>query len=198
MSAAPPAAARRSPDTPGTDGLWTFLFIDMVIFLMIFLAYMGERMRQASVYAFSQLRLDEFVGLANTLILLTSSWMVVEAIRAARQCDGERVRTFLGLAWLLGLAFSINKLVEYGAKIEAGLTPATNSFFSFYYFMTVVHLLHVIAGMAFIAHCRSQARARVGTSRYLSGLENVGLFWHLVDILWLFIFPLLYLAGRHQ
>jgi nitric oxide reductase NorE protein len=198
VSQAPPVAARRSPAAPGTDGLWTFLFIDMVIFLMMFVAYMGERIRQTDLYAASQLRLDEFVGLVNTLILVTSSWMVVEAIRGARREDGEHVRRFLGLAWLLGLAFSIVKLGEYRLKIKAGWTPATNSFFSFYFFITSVHLLHVLAGMVFIAHCRGGARARVGTSRYLSLLENTGLFWHLVDVLWLFIFPLLYLVGRLQ
>lgn len=187
-----------SARAPGTDGLWTFVFIDMVIFLMIFLIFMGERIRHVYLYAASQLRLDELVGFANTLILLTSSWMFVEAVQATRHRDGARVRRYLGLAWLLGLAFCLSKVAEYSLKIQAGITPATNSFFSFYFFITLVHFLHVIAGMLFIAYCRSQARARTGTGRYLTGLENVGLFWHFVDILWVFIFPLLYLVGRPQ
>ena len=187
-----------STQPPGTDGLWTFVFIDMVLFLMIFFMFMSERMRHVHQYVASQLRLDELVGLASTLILLTSSWMVVEAIHAARKGDGTRVRRYLGLAWLLGLAFCVNKLAEYYLKTRAGVTPATNSFFSFYFFITFVHFLHVVAGMVFIAHCRGHARARAGTGRYLTGLENVGLFWHFVDILWVFIFPLLYLVGRPQ
>jgi nitric oxide reductase NorE protein len=191
-----PIVAMESAHPPGTDGLWTFVFIDMVIFLLMFFTFMGERLRHVDVYTASQLRLDELVGLANTLILLTSSWMVVEAVAAARQLNGKRVRRYLGWAWLLGLAFAVNKLIEYYLKIHAGITPATNSFFSFYFFITMVHFLHVLAGMIFIAHCRNQARARAGTGRYLTGLENVGLFWHFVDVLWIFIFPLLYLVGR--
>jgi nitric oxide reductase NorE protein len=191
-----PKAALHAHGTPGTEGLWTFVFIDMVIFLMIFLTFMSERLGHVQLYAESQLHLNEIFGFANTLILLTSSWMVVEAIQAARRGEPTRIRRFLGLAWMLGFAFSVNKFVEYYLKIRAGITPATNSFISFYFFITMVHFLHVIAGMLFIGYCRSKARDRAGTAGYVVGLENVGLFWHFVDVLWIFIFPLLYLVGR--
>ena len=188
----------QSSRSPGTDGLWTFVFIDMVIFLMMFFAFMSERLRHTDLYVASQLRLNELFGLANTLILLTSSWMVVGAIQAARCNEGSRVRWFLGWAWLLGLAFSVDKCAEYYLKIHAGITPATNSFFSFYFFITMVHFLHVIAGMFFIGYCRGKARLRIGTDEYVIGLENVGVFWHFVDVLWIFIFPLLYMVGRRS
>jgi len=181
---------------PGTDGIWTFVFIDMIIFLMIFFMFMSERLGHVELYTASQRHLDWRFGLANTLILLTSSWMVVEAIQAARRGDGARVRTCLGWAWLLGLAFSIDKVVEYHSKFHSGITPATNSFFSFYFFITLVHFMHVLAGMLFIGYCRGRALERAGREDYLTGLENVGLFWHFVDVLWVFIFPLLYLVGR--
>ena len=87
-----PIMTVESTQPPGTDGLWTFVFIDMVLFLMIFFMFMSERMRHVDQYVASQLRLDELVGLANTLILLTSSWMVVEGIHAARKGDSTRVR----------------------------------------------------------------------------------------------------------
>jgi nitric oxide reductase NorE protein len=189
-------AAVQSSRPPGTDGVWTFVFIDMIIFLMMFLSFMIERLRHVALYAASQLRLNEFFGLANTLILLTSSWMVVEAVQAARRNEVRRVRRFLSIAWILGLAFAVDKFVEYYLKIRAGVTPASNSFYSFYFFITIVHFFHVIAGMFFIAYCRGNARLRVGSGRYVTGLENVGLFWHFVDVLWIFIFPLLYLVGR--
>jgi nitric oxide reductase NorE protein len=191
-----PTAALHAQGAPGTDGLWTFVFIDMVIFLMIFLTFMSERLGRVELYAASQLHLKEMFGFANTLILLTSSWMVVEAIQAARRSDGAGIRWFLGWAWLLGLAFSIDKLVEYTLTIRAGITPATNSFFSFYFFITIVHFLHVIAGMLFIGYCRSKARNPARMAGCVTGLENVGLFWHFVDVLWIFIFPILYLVGR--
>ena len=189
----PDLPAHRSP---GSDGLWTFVFIDMVIFQAIFLTFMGERLRRLSVYALSQQHLDPLNGLTNALFLLTSSWMVVLAIRAARQSNGERTNRYLGIAWLLGLAFCANKLAEYYLKVRSGISPATNPFFSYYFFITFVHFLHVVAGMICIAYCRAHARVRAGSASYVTGLENVGLFWHFVDVLWIYIFPLLYLVGR--
>lgn len=183
---------------PGTEGLWIFIFIDMIIFLLIFIVFMGERMRLPNVFSSSQLRLNEFFGLANTLILLTSSWMVVEAIQAAKRQLPRKVKLHLWAALLLGLMFAVNKFIEYESKFNAGITPATNPFYSFYFFITLVHFLHVLAGMLFLFSFKNNAPACAtsGQSRYITGLENTGLFWHYVDILWIFIFPLLYLVGR--
>lgn len=184
------------PSQPGTEGLWTFVFIDMAIFLLIFFTFMAERMRHLGLYSVSQQELNVLFGLANTLILLTSSWMVVEAVHAARAQDKKKVAVNLTLALVLGLAFAVSKVAEYYSKFTHGITPATNPFFSFYFFITIVHFMHVIAGMIFITHYRNTAKSSIDSSRYLSGLENVGLFWHYVDVLWIFIFPLLYLVGR--
>lgn len=193
---ASPAPAIGTIHSPGTDGLWTFVFIDMMIFLLIFVSFMGERLRQPVLYTASQLQLNEVFGLANTLILLTSSWMVVEATRSARGQRVAEVSRYLGLAFLLGLLFSLSKLLEYSLKFRVGISPASNPFFSFYFFITVVHFLHVLAGMIFLFYFRMRARVSVGSATYVTGLENVGLFWHYVDVLWIFIFPLLYLVGR--
>ena len=181
---------------PGTEGLWTFVFIDMTIFLLIFLTFMEDRLGKVRVYAASQLQLHEIFGLINTLILLTSSWMMVEGVHAARAQAAGRVSRCLGLAAALGLIFIANKIVEYTLELRAGFTPATNSFFSYYYFITFAHLMHVIAGVSFIYYFRSLARTRTGSVKYQTQLENVGLFWHFVDVIWIFIFPLLYLVGR--
>lgn len=185
-----------SAGPPGTDGLWTFVFMDMVIFLLMFFTFMAERRAHIELYSVSQLHLNELFGLANTLILLTSSWMVAEAVHAARRMAPRRVSRYLGWAFLLGLAFAVNKVIEYHLKLSTGISPATNSFYSFYFFITIVHFLHVIVGMGCIAYCRAHAMTRAGTSPYQRGLENVGLFWHFVDVLWIFIFPMLYLLGR--
>jgi nitric oxide reductase NorE protein len=172
------------------------VFIDMVVFLMIFLTYMTERLGHVDLYRSSQSHLNEIAGLANTLILLSSSWMMVQAVHAARRDEGRRTRKLIGVVWLLGLLFCINKVVEYRSKLYAGLTPATNSFFSYYFFITAIHFAHVIAGMIFIAYSYNVAGRRALTANHVTRLENVGLFWHFVDVLWIFIFPLLYLVGR--
>jgi nitric oxide reductase NorE protein len=180
---------------PGTEGLWIFIFIDMIIFLLMFIVYISERIRLSSVFAASQHQLSAYFGLANALILLTSSWAMVKAIEAVRHGLASLSHKWLSLCLATGLFFCINKLIEYGIKIEHGITPATNSFFTFYYVITGLHFTHVIGGMVFILHCRNRALAETGTGHYLKKLENTGLFWHFVDVLWLFIFPMLYLVG---
>ena len=190
-----PATAGGALRHPGTEGLWIFVFIDMVIFLLIFFTFMSERLRHFAQYAESQHHLNELFGLANTIILLTSSWAVVEAVHAARRRLQGKVSFYLEAAILLGGAFSVNKVIEYSAKFSAGITPVTNSFFSFYFFITLVHFLHVIAGMLFLIHFRKKAATCTSSATYVVGLENAGLFWHYVDVLWIFIFPLLYLVG---
>lgn len=180
---------------PGTDGLWTFVFIDMIVFSVFFMVYLSERLRLPEVFAASQERLNPNYGLINALILLTSSLFVAEAVAAARLGNAVVVRMRLGLALVCGAMFAASKLTEYSGKFAAGITPVTNSFYSFYFLLTMIHFLHVLAGMVFLAHCLTRARAEAGQVAYRAKIENTGLFWHFVDLLWLFLFPLLYLAG---
>ena len=180
---------------PGTDGIWTFVFIDMIVFSLFFVVYLSERLRLPEVFAASQARLDPRFGLVNTLVLLTGSLFMAEAVAAARAGAAERVRMRLALALACGAMFVASKVTEYSEKFAAGITPVTNSFFSFYFLLTMIHFLHVLAGMVFMAHCLSRARAETGLPGFVPKLENTGLFWHFVDLLWLFLFPLLYLAG---
>lgn len=191
------AAERPDPaqDQPGTEGIWTFVFIDMIVFSLIFVVFLSEIWRLPAVFAAGRAHLDFLFGLANTLVLLTSSLFMAEAVHAARRGNGAQVRVRLMLCMVCGAAFCVNKVVEYHAKIVAGFTPATNSFYSFYYFVTGAHFLHVIGGLVFVAHCLGRARRDAGDPAYQRTLENTGLFWHFVDLLWLFIFPLFYLAG---
>ena len=182
-------------DHPGTSGIWTFVFIDMVIFLLFFLVYVSERLRLPEIFAASQRLLDPFVGLASTVFLLTSSWFMVEAVFAARRNDQRSAALNLNFAFLLGALFVCNKLVEYSNKFAYGLSPVSNGFFTFYFLITGLHLAHVIGGMCFMGHCRMRLSTELGSKTFRKKIENVGLFWHFVDVLWLFIFPMLYLAG---
>jgi nitric oxide reductase NorE protein len=188
-------SASTAPAPPGTNGLWTFVFIDMIVFSLFFFVYLSERLRVPEVFAASQIHLDPTFGLINALILLTSSLFVAEAVAAARLGKAAIVRTRLALALACGAMFAASKLTEYSGKFAAGITPVTNSFYSFYFLLTMIHFLHVLAGMVFLGHCLTRARAEAGQPAYLAKLENTGLFWHFVDLLWLFLFPLLYLAG---
>ncbi len=189
-SAIDPAGAR----APGTDGIWTFVFIDMIVFLLIFFVYMTDRLSNFASYKASQAALDPLFGFANTLILLTSSWMVVEAIHAARNHEPRKVKWWLYGAIALGLAFCVNKVVEYHLKFTHGISFVAGPFYTFYFFITIAHFLHVIAGLLFIRVFAQSSDKCTTSEQYTVGLENVGLFWHYVDALWIFIFPLLYLV----
>jgi nitric oxide reductase NorE protein len=177
------------------EGVWIFVFVDMMIFLLMFLTYVGEKIRLPEVFSAAQQHLNVWFGISNTILLLTSSWLMVEAVNAARRESAARTAQCLSLCLLMGGLFALNKIVEYAGKVEHGFAPATNSFFALYFVITGLHFLHVIGGMFFIFHCRNRAKAQVGSIAYIQQLESVGLFWHFVDVLWIFIFPLLYLAG---
>lgn len=179
---------------PGTNGVWTFVFIDMLVFFLFFTVYVTERHRIPDVFASSQHLLNPLVGLVSTIALLTSSWCLAESVHAARRGATATTASWLNLTLLLALVFVANKLAEYTAKFDAGLTPLSNGFFTFYFLITGIHFLHVLGGMIFITHCRARIGAEGREPSYLTKLENVGLFWHFVDVLWLFIFPMIYLT----
>ena len=185
---------RQFDERPGTEGIWTFVFLDMLVFGLLFLVYLSERHRLHALFAASQHHLNPLVGLVSTLCLLTSSWCMAEAVQAVRSGAAPRAGRWMTLALLFGVMFVGNKLFEYAGKFQAGLSPATNSFFSFYFVITGVHFAHVVGGLAFILSLRLRLASSVGTVAYRRNAENVGLFWHFVDVLWLFIFPMLYLT----
>lgn len=180
----------------GSEGIWTFVFIDMIIFAMIFFVFMVEKVRLPELYNASQEELNFIFGFVNALVLLTSSWMVVRAVRSSRKKIPQAVAYNLTFALLLGAIFVVSKILEYYTKIGAGIGIATNSFYSFYFFITFIHFLHVIAGLLFINSFRRRSEScttSTASANYVTGLENVGLYWHFVDALWIFIFPILYL-----
>jgi nitric oxide reductase NorE protein len=190
-----PNAISDQEDRPGTSGIWMFVFIDMVIFLLLFLVYISERIRLPDIFAASQQLLNPLVGLASALFLLTSSWCMVEAVNAARRNAERATATYLNFALLLGALFACNKLIEYSDKFAHGISPVSNGFFTSYFIITGLHFIHIIGGMCFMSHCRMRLSTELGSPNFRKKVENVGLFWHFVDVLWLFIFPMLYLAG---
>jgi len=190
-----PTQAAVEESHPGGEGIWTFVFIDMIVFSLIFVVLLSEKWRLPDQFLADARHLDFRFGLANTLLLLTSSLFMAQAVLAARAGLARRVRGHLLLCLLCAGGFIACKLAEYSTKFASGLTPAKDSFFSLYYFITGAHLLHVIAGSIFILHCRATACEGAPDRDYVRKLESTGLFWHFVDLVWLFIFPLFYLVG---
>ena len=175
------------------DGFWTFIIAEMFMFLAFFGTYAYERCLDIETYNAAQAIMHVGTATTNTLILIVSSWFVVIAIAAAEKHKPKMTFVFLSLAFLCGVAFCINKFFEYAAKLDAGITIYTNDFFMFYYIITGLHFVHVIAGMTILSVMAIQAiKGAYGPGR-TKGLETGATYWHMVDLLWVVIFPLIYL-----
>lgn len=186
-------------------GMWLFLVTEMVLFGGLFIAYSYMRARYPVEFHRAGAELNVTLGVINTVVLLTSSLTVVLSIVAIQR--GEKARSLGLLAATLGLGalFLVIKSFEWAAKFHHGLypnaphlatlPPGEQIFFGLYFTMTGLHGLHVLAGLAFLAWVlRLQAQGQVRQDRYIL-LENGGLYWHLVDVIWIFLLPLFYLAA---
>lgn len=180
--------------TPGEPGLWIFILGDMTLFGALFIALMSEKRRFSTVFQSSAAHLNLPIGAVNTLVLLLSSYMVVAAIWAHRRDEHWRAGRWLYGALACGVVSVTFKAVEYTQGIAAGHTPASNTFFTFYYVLTAIHLLHVLVGSGLlVVWGRSLKRCRpFAASGRLA--EGIAVSWHMVDLLWVLIFPLVYLV----
>lgn len=177
---------------PGEPGVWVLITGDMFTFLMYFLAFASGRLSDPATFEAGRRQLDASLGLANTFVLLTSSWFVVQAVQAARAGLRGGVRRNLAGAMLLGLTFAVLKIYGYVHDIRAGHTITTDQFFGYYFAITGVHFLHVLVGLVVLGITFRKAGRRDDRS-LLVWSESGGCFWHMVDMLWVVLFPMFYL-----
>ncbi len=199
-------------DTPAQQfdaaklGMWIFIVTEILMFGGLFVAYAVFKNHEPQVFVAAHHMLDKRLGALNTVVLLFSSLMAALAVRSA-QTNNKGLTTAMLLA-TLGFAggFLVIKFFEYSAKFEHGLLPGrhftahavhpeTNIFFGVYFMMTGVHGLHVVIGIGLILWVLLRANKGEFSSRYFAPVEGVGLYWHLVDLIWIYLFPLLYLVG---
>lgn len=194
-----------NPDTIGKRmGMWLFLYTEIMLFGGLFVTYAAYYHRYSEEFIKAGKLLDVVVGTANTVILLISSFAVAASITAIRRAQLRTTLGFLGLAIVLGMVFLINKYFEWHHKFEIGIYPNSphlqtlpngeTIFYGLYYTITGLHALHVVIGMCVL----TVAAALTAKGKICFGndiiLENAGLYWHLVDMIWIFVFPLFYLA----
>ena len=180
---------------PGEPGIWVLLFGDMMVFSVLFTVYLHQRGARPELFAESQGALNRALGATNTLVLLTSSLLVVFATRALRRPDLRHLARPLTLAGVLvGSCFVGIKVFEYHEKVEAGITPSTNEFFMYYFVLTGLHLAHVVIGLVVLTVLSGLARKPEPTRTHIAFFEGGACFWHMVDLLWIVIFPLIFLV----
>ena len=181
---------------PGEVGIWGFLLLDLGVFSFYFMVFVFERAKDPIGFAQGTGELGLTMGVINTLVLLTSSLFVALAAQSIRAGQADLGRKYLLGASLGGLAFIVNKPIEWGGKLSAGFSAQYDVFFQLYYMMTGLHLLHVIVGMAVLYYLWKMAGTvndKV-TERQARFLENGAIYWHLVDLIWLVLFALFYLV----
>jgi len=179
-----------APSAAGKLGIWWFLASEIVLFGGLIASYVVMRLG-AGGWEAERAHTHLGIGALNTLILLTSSMTMVLAFAAAARDDRAGVRRQLGWTIALGLAFLALKGIEYSRELALGFTPASAPFWSFYYTMTGLHALHVLAGL--VVNGTLFALAGRGAAP-AHRVELGGLYWHFVDIVWIFLFPLLYMS----
>lgn len=186
-------SGRKVRHLPGEEGTWVFILGDMTVFAVFFATYLYYRGQQRQLFIDSQRHLVQGFGVTNTLLLLVSSLFVVLGMRAIRQRRSDVGPWMFVGAMVCGLGFSAMKFLEYGEKLSAGITPATNSFFMYYFILTGLHFFHLLLGMVVLAFLVRASRHPDMSAKRYAFVEGGACFWHMVDLIWIVLFPLLYL-----
>ncbi len=195
MSVAATASEYQATHTiRGKMGMWWFLASEIMVFGGFLAIYILYRMASGGAWAAHAEHVSATIGTFNTVLLLTSSLTMVKAFEYIDADDREKARNFLLFTVLLGVAFLGVKGFEYSKEIAAGYTPLSGIFWSFYYALTGLHGLHVLAGVILNFSLFMMAARGTLWPKTQGRVEYAGLYWHFVDLIWIFLFPLLYLS----
>jgi cytochrome c oxidase subunit 3 len=187
-------------------GMWLFLAQEVLFFSALFTAYLVFRFLFPETFLGAHYQLDATMGGINTVVLLFSSFTMAMAVRAAQLSNKQHIVQFLIVTILCAFGFLVVKYFEYSHKIHLGLLPGEfysfdgnipgnpGVFFTLYFCMTGLHGIHVVAGIGVLTWILLRAQRGDFNRGYYVPVENVGLYWHLVDLVWIFLFPLLYLV----
>jgi len=194
--ALPVFSGRNEPDRfrypPGDLAIWIFILAELLVFAVFFAAYAFGRVQNVELFNHYQATLDRESALVNTLALITSSYFVARAVADIREGDRPGCVRWLGAAMGMGAVFLIVKSAEFAHHLGAGVTLSSNTFYMFYLSLTFFHFLHVILGMVILgAVALKAARGGYSASDH-SGVETGASYWHMVDLVWLVLFPLVY------
>ncbi len=188
-------------------GMWLFLATEILLFGGLFVGFGLSQLKFPEAFFQAHHHLDKNLGFLNTVVLLISSWTMVMAVHSAKTNQIGKLKLFLVITLICASIFLGVKYFEYHHKFEEGLLPGAfyshkgdtvphqNIFFSFYFMMTGLHGFHILGGMAAITWVLIKANKGEFDSTYFTPVDLVGLYWHLVDLIWIYLFPLLYLIS---
>lgn len=181
---------RRLP--PGDLAMWFFIFAELLVFGVFFAAYAFARARNVELFNTSQLTLDRTAGMINTMVLISGSYCVVRGVEAIRASRSLQCARWLWAGFGSGVVFVVIKCGEFADKLGAGISLSTNTFYMFYLSLTFFHFLHVILGMVILAAVAIKAGQGGYSAVDHAGVETGASYWHMVDLVWIILFPLVY------
>jgi nitric oxide reductase NorE protein len=179
---------------PGEEGIWVFVLGDMTVFAVFFAAFMYSRARNPSSFADDHESLNVVLGTTNTVLLLTSSLFVVLGAQKVLSGTPALASRLFGAALACGVGFVAVKAIEWSRLFMEHKTVGTGEYFSYYFVFTGIHLLHVFLGIVVLSRLLALSRRPEITPRQRLLCETGGIFWHMVDLLWVVLFALFYLV----
>lgn len=190
----------KEPYPPGDFAIWLIVYVELVTFGILFVGYAYSRRGNLQMFNDAQLLLNKNIGFINTLILITSSFFIVKAIQKIKNMTQHNSyeSSIIASKWLLsamifGILFLVLKLTEFSHIFGQGITLSTNTFFMFYLLLTMFHFMHVFLGVFILFNLYQKTKIQGYTPQDHRGLETGALYWHLVDLLWIVLFPLVYI-----
>jgi nitric oxide reductase NorE protein len=186
-------SAVRTNYPPGDLAMWIFILAELLVFAVFFSAYAFTRAHHVELFNTYQQTLDSNAAMINTLALITSSYFVMRAVAAIRQDRVQQCIRWIVAAILMGVLFIAIKSGEYAHHYANGVNLRTNTFYMFYLSLTFFHYMHVLMGMIILGAVAVKARNGSYSAREHTGVETGASYWHMVDIVWLILFPLVYI-----
>jgi nitric oxide reductase NorE protein len=185
-------ASKRARFVPGQPDMWAFVLFETLVFTAYFGFYLFYRARSPELFLHSQAQLDLRIGVFNTLVLLLSSWSVARCVQSSRAGAYRPALKDAYLTAFFGVVFMVSKVLEWARQIHLGNGFASNEFFTYYFFLTGIHFVHLLIGFVVLGIVVYQLRSPARRSQEL--VETCATYWHTVDFLWVLIFALLYVV----
>ena len=185
-------AAKQLAKLPGDLAMWFFILAELTVFAIFFIGFAIAEYQSPDMFSQGKLQLHQTAGLINTIALITSSLFVALALAQMHLNKGKQAALLLILANLIALIYIVVKVWEYLALFSQGITIETNTFFTLYFLITMFHLMHVLLGMVILIYIAKRAVSAAYDKGNVSGFESGASYWHMVDLLWIILFPLIY------
>ncbi len=176
----------------GNFAIWFLIFIELTEFAFFFIVFLIGKSHYPQLFYQGPTQLNTLAGMSNTLILISGSFFVARAVSAIKKDQRRQTILFLWLTFVMGAAYCVIKIWEYQWNIQSGFDSSSNYFFGVYYYLTFNHFVHVLMAMFVILWVVIGMHLGNYNARHHATLESAGLYWHMIDLVWIIIFPLLY------